>query len=80
MRGAVILASTLVVAAGSRLVFEFSNTMMSHVALVGAWLMLMLGVAYAGVRIDPRVGGAMLAGFGIGTMLVLLFAGMQIMS
>lgn len=67
----------LVVAGGAKLAFDLSSTMMTHLAFVGAWLMLTLGLAYAGVRIRPGIGGALLAGFGIGALLVVYFGGMQ---
>lgn len=68
----------LIVAAGAKGAFEISNsTMMVNIAAVGAWVMLCLGLAYAGVRIRPAIGGALLVGFGIGALLVVIFGGMQ---
>ncbi|MEU7785493.1 hypothetical protein [Amycolatopsis sp. NPDC049159] len=50
---------------------------MTYLAAVGAWMILALGVAYAGVRTRPGLGGAFLTGFGIGAPLVVFFGGMQ---
>ncbi|WP_328610702.1 hypothetical protein OG943_16785 [Amycolatopsis sp. NBC_00345] len=70
----------LVVAGGAKGAFELSGTMMTNVALMGAWLMFTLGLAYAAVRLRPRIGLALLAGFGLGAFLVVIFGGMQILS
>jgi hypothetical protein len=69
----------LVVAGGAKGAFELSGTMMTNIALMGAWLMFTLGLAYAGVRLRPRLGLALLAGFGAGALLVVIFGGMQIL-
>ncbi|MCR6490845.1 hypothetical protein M8542_49505 [Amycolatopsis sp. OK19-0408] len=73
----IALAFALVVAGGARIAFELTSTMMTHLALVGAWMMFALGLAYAGVRIRPSLGGALFAGCGIGALLVVFFGGMQ---
>lgn len=70
-----IAGYALLVAGGAKVVSLPGNGMMG-VALVGAWLMFALGLAYAGVRLRPSTGGALLIGFGIGAVLVVLFAGM----
>jgi hypothetical protein len=70
----------LVVAGGAKGAYELSGTMMTTVALMGAWLMFTLGLAYAAVRLRPRLGLALLAGFGLGALLVVVFGGMQILS
>jgi hypothetical protein len=77
-RVAVAVVFALVVAAGAKGAFELSSsTMMTNIAFVGSWMMLCFGLAYAGVRIRPSTGGALLVGFGMGTLLVLIFGGMQ---
>ncbi|MEC3979704.1 hypothetical protein [Amycolatopsis sp. H20-H5] len=70
----------LVVAGGAKGAFALSTGMMTNIAFIGAWLMLCLGLAYAAVRLRPKVGGALLVGFGIGAVLVVIFGGMAIMS
>jgi|tagenome__1003787_1003787.scaffolds.fasta_scaffold18925668_2 hypothetical protein len=72
-----IIGYALVVAGGAKLVSLLGSGMMTGFALVGGWLMLMLGLAYAGVRLRPATGGALLVGFGVGALLVVFFAGMQ---
>ncbi|GLY44475.1 hypothetical protein Amsp01_104980 [Amycolatopsis sp. NBRC 101858] len=74
------IAFALIVAGGAKVAFDLSSTMMTHLALVGAWMMLALGLAYAGVRIRPSLGGALLTGFGIGALLVIFFGGMQMIA
>lgn len=37
----------------------------------------MLGMAYAAVRLRPSAGGALLLGFVVGALLVVLFAGVR---
>ncbi len=54
--------------------------MMSGVALIGSWLILAVGVAYAGVRLRPRLGGALLVGFGAGALIIAGAAGMQMLT
>ncbi|MEA5360888.1 hypothetical protein VA596_15175 [Amycolatopsis sp., V23-08] len=73
-----VLGYVLVVAGGAKGVSLFGSGMMMGVALVGAWLMFTLGMAYAAVRLRPAVGGALLLGFGIGALLVVVLAGMQL--
>ena len=77
---AVSVVFALVVAGGAKGAFELSGTMMTTVAFMGAWLMFTLGLAYAAVRLRPRIGLALLAGFGLGAFLVVIFGGMQILS
>lgn len=72
-------AFALVVAGGAMAAFSLSNAMMTNIAFVGAWLMLTLGLAYAAVRLRPKIGGALLVGFGIGAVLVIIFGGMQML-
>lgn len=76
----IVILSALVVAGGAKVAFELASTMMLSIASVGAWMMLCLGLAYAGVRLRPGIGGALLVGFGVGALLVLLFAGMQMLA
>ncbi|GAA1995112.1 hypothetical protein [Amycolatopsis minnesotensis] len=75
-----VLAYALVVAGGAKAVSLLSDTMTTSFALVGAWLMLTLGLAYATVRLRPSAGVVALIGFGIGALLVVLFSGMQMVS
>ncbi len=53
---------------------------MTSVGLVGAWLMFTAGIAYAGVRIRPRIGVALFAGVAIGAILTIVFGGIHVMS
>ena len=53
--------------------------MMNAVALIGAWVMLVLVIGYLVTRFRPSVGIPVLAGFGIGAIVVALFAGMGMM-
>lgn len=76
-RAGVSVVFALIVAGGAKVAFDISSTMMTHLALVGAWMMFTLGLAYAGVRIRPTIGGALLTGFGFGALLVVFFGGMQ---
>ncbi|WP_410633832.1 hypothetical protein [Amycolatopsis sp. cmx-4-83] len=76
-RAGVSIVFALIVAGGAKAAFDLSGTMMTHLAFVGAWMMFALGLAYAGVRIRPGIGGALLTGFGIGALLVVFFGGMQ---
>jgi hypothetical protein len=76
----IVGSCALVVAGGARVAFFLGGTMMTHVGFVGAWLMLTLGLAYAAVRLRPKVGGALLVGFGVGTVLVIIFGGMQMIT
>ncbi|MEU0794105.1 hypothetical protein ABZ342_28900 [Amycolatopsis sp. NPDC005961] len=79
-KAGISVVSALIVAAGAKGAFEISNsTMMMNIASVGAWVMLCLGLAYAGVRIRPAVGGALLVGVGMGVLLVVIFGGMQML-
>ncbi|WP_328453242.1 MULTISPECIES: hypothetical protein [unclassified Amycolatopsis] len=73
----VIVGYALVVAGGAKGVSLFTAGMMTGLPLVGGWLMLALGLAYAGVRVRPSIGGALLVGFGVGAVLVVFFAGMR---
>lgn len=75
----VIAGYALVVAGGAKGVSLLTAGMMTGFPLVGAWLMLFLGLAYAGVRLRPAIGGALLVGFGVGALLVGFFAGMQML-
>ncbi|WP_297537688.1 hypothetical protein [Amycolatopsis sp.] len=77
---ATVVGSALVVAGGAKVAYSLSTTMMTHVAFVGVWLMLTLGLAFSAVRLRPRVGGALMVGFGIGTLLAIIFGGMQMLS
>jgi len=77
---AIAVAWALVVAGGARVAFFLGGSMMTNVGAVGAWLMFTLGLGYAAVRLRPKVGGALLVGFGIGTVLVVIFGGTQLMS
>jgi len=70
----------LLVAAGAKGVSLIGEGMMASMAWVGAWIMFMLGVAYAAVRVRPRTGVAFLVGLGIGTFIVFFFAGMQMLT
>ncbi|KDN21839.1 hypothetical protein DV20_12980 [Amycolatopsis rifamycinica] len=45
-----------------------------------SWLILAVGVAYAGVRLRPRVGDALLVGFGVGVLIIALATGMQMLA
>ena len=72
-----IVGYALVVAGGAKVFSLLGSGMMTGFALVGAWLMLMLGLAYAGVRLRPSTGGALFVGFGFGVLLVVFFTGMQ---
>ncbi|MEV6442942.1 hypothetical protein [Amycolatopsis sp. NPDC051716] len=76
----IVIVSALFVAGGAKVAFELGSTMMLSIASVGAWMMLCLGLAYAGVRLRAGVGGALLVGFGIGAFLVLLFGGMRMLA
>ncbi|MEU7788974.1 hypothetical protein [Amycolatopsis sp. NPDC049159] len=76
-RTGISVVFALIVAGGAKVAFDLSSTMMTHLAAVGAWMILALGLAYAGVRIRPGLGGALLTGFGIGALLVVFFGGMQ---
>jgi hypothetical protein len=77
---AVATGFALFVAAGARVAAFFAESMMSGVALVGSWLILAVGVAYAGVRLRPRLGGALLIGFGAGALIVAFATGMQMLT
>jgi hypothetical protein len=71
-----IAGYALVVAGGAKGASLLGSGMMGFAA-VGAWMMLTVGLAYAAVRLRPSAGGALLVGFGVGAVLVVLFAGMQ---
>ena len=73
-----VVAAALVVA-GARVAFLLSQQMMNAVALVGAWVMLMLVTGYLVARFRPAIGAALLIGVGIGAIVVVLFAGMDMM-
>jgi hypothetical protein len=79
LHGVLILAYALVVAGGAKVVSLFGSGMMTGFALVGGWLMLTVGLAYAAVRLRPSAGGALLVGFGVGALLVVSFAGMRML-
>lgn len=49
-------------------------------AFIGTWLILTLGLAFATVRLRPKIGGALLVGFGVGAVLVVIFGGMAMMA
>ncbi|MBB4684151.1 hypothetical protein [Amycolatopsis jiangsuensis] len=70
----------LFVAAGARVLVLFAGSMMSSVALIGSWLILTLGLAYAGVRLRPGLGAALLAGFAAGVLAIAFFGGMRMLT
>ncbi|MGW4490115.1 hypothetical protein ACWEOE_40660 [Amycolatopsis sp. NPDC004368] len=72
--------SALVVAAGARVMALFAASMMSGFALIGSWLILTLGLAYAGARLRPQLGAALLVGFAAGVIAVAFFGGMQMLT
>ncbi|MFI5593591.1 hypothetical protein ACIA5G_51795 [Amycolatopsis sp. NPDC051758] len=76
----VSIVFALIVAGGAKVAFDLSSTMMTHLAFVGAWMMFALGLAYAGVRIRPALGGALFTGFGIGALLVVFFVAMRMVA
>lgn len=78
-RVAIAVVTAAVVVAGSRAAFLLSQHMMNAVALVGAWIMLMLVAGYVVVRFRPAIGAALLIGVGIGAAVVAVFAGMDMM-
>jgi hypothetical protein len=78
-RIALALVAAGVTMAGARGAFLLSEQMMNAVALVGAWMMLALLLGYLAVRFRPSVGIPLLAGFGLGAIVVALFAGMGMM-
>lgn len=57
-----------------------SDMMMNEVALVGGWMMITLAFVYGGVRANPSVGIPMLAGWGVGAIVVASFGGMTMLS
>lgn len=71
-----MLGYAAVVVIGAYAAEVLSGYMMNAVALVGAWMMLTLLVAYVVARFRPSVGGPLLVGFGAGAVVVALFAGM----
>lgn len=68
------------VAAGARVMAVFAASMMSGVALIGSWMVLMAGLAYGGVRLRPAIGGAMFAGLAAGALVIAFFSGMEMIS
>jgi len=74
-RLAIAIAAAVVVVLGARGAFLLSQHMMNAVALVGSWMMLMLLVGYTAVRFRPSVGAPLMAGFGVGAIVVVLYAG-----
>ncbi|WP_239155170.1 hypothetical protein [Amycolatopsis sp. FDAARGOS 1241] len=70
----------LFVAAGARVMAVFAESMMSGVALIGSWLILTLGLAYAGIRLRPGLTAALLFGFGAGVVAVAFFGGMHMLT
>lgn len=68
------------VAAGVRVMAVFAESMMSGVGLIGSWLLLVAGLAYAGLRLRPAIGGAMFAGVTAGALVAAFFGGVQMMS
>lgn len=75
-----MLGYAAVVVAGACAADVLSGYMMNAVALVGAWMMVTLLVAYVVARFRPSVGGPLLVGFGAGAVVVALFAGMAMMT
>jgi hypothetical protein len=73
------VASAVVVMAGARGAFLLSQHMMNAVALVGAWMMLVLVTGYVVARFRPAIGVPLLIGFGLGAVVVALLAGMDMM-
>jgi hypothetical protein len=78
-RIAIAVLAACVTVAGARGAFLLSEQMMNAVALVGAWMMLVLLAGYLAVRFRPSVGIPLLAGFGLGAIVVAMFAGMGMM-
>jgi hypothetical protein len=78
-RVGIAVGTAAVVVAGARGAFLLSQHMMNAVALVGAWVMLVLVIGYLVTRFRPSVGVPVLVGFGIGAIVVALFAGMGMM-
>jgi hypothetical protein len=76
---AIAILAAGVVVAGARGAFLVSQDTMNVVALVGSWMMLALVSGYLVVRFRPSVGIPLLVGFGIGAVVVALFAGMAMM-
>jgi hypothetical protein len=79
-RISIALGTAAVVVAGARGAFLLSQHMMNAVALVGSWVMLVLVVGYIVARFRPSVGIPLLVGFGVGAVVVALFAGMGMMT
>lgn len=77
---AVAAGFAVLVAAGARVAAFFAESMMSGVALVGSWLIFAVGLAYAVVRLRPRLGAALLVGFGAGVLIVGFFTGMRMLA
>jgi hypothetical protein len=78
-RLAITMAAAVVVILGARGAFLLSQHMMNAVALVGSWMMLALIACYPAVRFRPSVGVPLLAGFGVGAIVVVLYAGADMM-
>lgn len=79
-RSALALCSTAIVLLGAYGTYQLSHTMMSPVALVGGWMMLMLLLCYLLVRFRPSLGIPVFVGFGVGAVLVAIPAGMAMVS
>lgn len=79
-RAAIAVVTAIVVVAGAELASLLSHHMMNAIALVGSWMMLVLVFGYLIARFRPSVGVPLLAGFGIGAVVVGLFAGMGMMA
>lgn len=75
-----MLGYAVLVAAGARGAYVLSDYMMNAVALVGAWMMLTLLCGYVVARFRPSIGGPLLVGYGVGAVVVALFAGMAMMA
>lgn len=79
-RLAVVLLSAIVVLAGAYWADRLGGSMMSPVALVGAWMMLALVVGYVVVRFRPAVGVPLLIGFAAAAAVVATVAGAAMMA
>jgi len=78
-RLAIAFVAACVVVLGARGAFMLSQHMMNAVALVGSWMMLALLAGYLAVRFRPSVGVPLIAGFGVGAIVVVLYAGVDMM-
>lgn len=78
-RPVVALGSAVVVVLGAYGTNRLSDGMMSSVALVGGWMMLLLLLCYLVARFRPSVGVPVFVGFGLGAVLVAIPAGMAMM-